>query len=70
MRLSPHPALHLTRYSRRLAVLKQMAFAADGFVVVDRFRLPPFNAVDLQITLIPTAFTGGGTRHIRGCYER
>ena len=58
VRLSTHPALHLTRHSRRLAVLKQVAFAADGFVVVDRFGLPPLDAVDLQITLISTAFTG------------
>ena len=39
-------------------MLKQVAFAADGFVVVDRLGLPPFDAVDLQITLISTAFTG------------
>ncbi len=31
---------------------------ADGFVVVDRFGLPPFDAVDLQIALISAAFTG------------
>ena len=58
VRLSTHPALHLTRHSRRLAVLKQMAFAADGFIVIDRFRFPSSDAVDLQIALIPTAFTG------------